>query len=168
MSIDDPAVLWETIWTKYKDLVKEHGSNIRGQLAQIALKEYRTVKAYFLKIEALCADLGVVQGTPVSEEEKITAAMHGVPDEWNPVKTVIRGKVDYTYTDMKRQLKEYETDLQKALAIPADAALLVNGAPTKRTISSTSAEFPSAVTQEVDMVTGREETKRKRNEIQGM
>jgi len=33
---------------------------------------------------------------------------------------------------MKRQLKEYEADLQKALAIPADAALFVNGAPTKK------------------------------------
>jgi len=96
------------------------------------LKEYGTVKAYFLQIEALCADLAVIQGSPVSEEEKITAAMHGIPEEWNPVKTVIRGNVDYTYADMKRQLKEYEADLQKSLAMPADTALFVNGAPAKK------------------------------------
>jgi len=132
MSIDDPTVIWETIRTKYKDLVKERGRNIRGQLARISLKEYGTVRAYFLQIDGLCADLAVIQGSPVSEEEKITAAMHGIPEEWNPVKTVIRGNVDYTYTDMKRQLKEYEADLQKTLAMPADAALFVNGAPAKK------------------------------------
>ena len=132
MSLDDPAKIWDTIRTRYKDLVKERGRNIRGQLARISLKEYGTVKAYFLQIEALCADLAVIQGSPVSEEEKITAVMHGIPEEWNPVKTVIRGNVDYTYTDMKRQLKEYEADLQKLLAMPTDAALFVNGAPAKK------------------------------------
>ena len=106
MSIDDPAKIWDTIQTKYKDLVKERGRNMRGQLARISLKDYGTVKAYFLQIEALCADLALISGSPVSEEEKITAAMHGIPEEWNLVKTVIRGNVDYTYADMKRQLKE--------------------------------------------------------------
>jgi len=132
MSIDDPTVILETIRTKYKDLVKERGRNIRGQLARISLKQYGTVRAYFLQIDGLCADLAVIQGSLVSEEEKITAAMHEIPEEWNPVKTVIRSNVDYTYTDMKRQLKEYEADLQKTLAMPADAALLVNGAPAKQ------------------------------------
>ena len=132
MSIDDPAKIWETIRTKYKDLVKERGRNIRSQLARISLKEYGTVKGYFLQIEALCADLAVISGSPVSKEDKIPAAMHGIPEEWNPVKTVIRGNVDYTYADMKRQLKEYEADLQKSLAMPADTALFVHGAPAKK------------------------------------
>jgi len=130
LSIDNPAVLLEMTRTKYKHLVEERGTNIRGQLARICSKEYGTVKAYFLQIEALCADLALVQGAPGSAEEKITEAMHGFPDEWNPVKTVIRGKVDYTYANMKRQLNEYEADLQKALVIAADTALFVNGAPT--------------------------------------
>ena len=81
MSIGDPAMIWDSIRTKYKDLVKEHGRNIRGQLVKISLTEYGTVKAYFLQIEALCADLAVILGSPVSEEETITAAMHGIPEQ---------------------------------------------------------------------------------------
>ena len=50
-------------------------------MARISLKEYGTVKAYFLQIEALCADLAMIQGSLVSEEEKITAAMHGILEE---------------------------------------------------------------------------------------
>ncbi|PWW75172.1 hypothetical protein C7212DRAFT_345469 [Tuber magnatum] len=106
ISIDDVAVLGETIQRWYKDLVKERGHKKRGQLAKVSLQYSGTVGACFLHAEGLCADLAVVQGTPVSDQEEITAAMQGVPDEWNLVKAVIRGNVNYTYTDMKWQLKD--------------------------------------------------------------
>ncbi|RPA89433.1 hypothetical protein L873DRAFT_1783945 [Choiromyces venosus 120613-1] len=132
MSIDDLTVLWETIQDRYKSLVKEQGRNICGQLARISLKESGKVKAYFLLIDSLCADLAVIQGMPVSEEERITAAMHGVLDEWNPVKMVIRGNVDYTYAEMKHQLKDYKADLQKSPEIASNTSLYVRRVPTTK------------------------------------
>ncbi|RPB01479.1 hypothetical protein L873DRAFT_1890071 [Choiromyces venosus 120613-1] len=83
MSIYDLTVLWETIWDHYKSLEKEQGRNISSQLARISLKESSMVIAYFLQIESLCADLTVIQWMPVSEEERITGAMQGVPNECN-------------------------------------------------------------------------------------